>query len=132
LEYHVSRTGVSSSPVIGRPITGNARPSELCSYPGDAATLVPLYHQTRGHNAGVHALAMDAIRTRPRRPERYPMTAPYQAYLLTKNPAYLAELRAQAQKYAQEQVDVPYTTSPGVVKLYQFAMAWTELLLAYE
>ncbi|WP_165949151.1 golvesin C-terminal-like domain-containing protein [Kribbella turkmenica] len=133
IEYHVSRPGHGSTPIIGKPVYGNRNLYRIGRVSGDASTLVPIYEQTRGQNAGIHNLAMDLIRRRPPREARTPMSNPLQAYLLTRNPAYLAELRAEARRYLRDEIMRPYTTNqPENGFAYWHSKAWTELLVTYE
>ncbi|SEF18241.1 NEW3 domain-containing protein [Jiangella alba] len=133
VEYHLSRANHGSTPVKGAPVYGNPDLYRIGRIPGDASTLVPLYEQTRGQNAGLHALAMDLIRQRPARDARTPMSTPLQAYVLTGNEAYLAEARAEARRLIRDQIMRPYTTNAAENEFgYHYVKAWTELLVLFE
>ncbi|WP_157988013.1 golvesin C-terminal-like domain-containing protein [Jiangella endophytica] len=133
VEYHLSRANHGSTPVKGAPVYGNPDLYRIGRIPGDASTLVPLYEQTRGQNAGIHALAMDLIRQRPARDARTPMSTPLQAYVLTGNEAYLAEARAEARRLIRDQIMRPYTTNAAENEFgYHYVKAWTELLVLFE
>lgn len=133
IEYHLSRANIGSTPVKGKPVYGSLNNYRIGRIPGDASTLVPLYQQTRGQNAGIHRLAMDAIKQRPSREGRTPMSTPLQAYVLTGNAAYLAEAKAEAHRYLRDNILTPYTTNQGENGFgYHYSKAWTELLVLYE
>ncbi|SDU57262.1 golvesin C-terminal-like domain-containing protein [Jiangella alkaliphila] len=133
VEYHLSRAGHGSTPVKGAPVYGNPDLYRIGRIPGDASTLVPLYEQTRGQNAGLHSLAMELIRQRPGRDARTPMSTPLQAYVLTGNEAYLAEARAEARRLIRDQIMRPYATNAAENEFgYHYVKAWTELLVLFE
>ncbi|PZF85755.1 golvesin C-terminal-like domain-containing protein [Jiangella anatolica] len=133
VEYHLSRAGHGSTPVKGAPVYGNPDLYRIGRIPGDASTLVPLYEQTRGQNAGLHALARQLIRQRPGRDARTPMSTPLQAYVLTGNEAYLAEARAEARRLIRDQIMRPYTKNAAENEFgYHYVKAWTELLVLFE
>jgi hypothetical protein len=135
MEYQLSRTGISWTPILGHAAPGNSRPSGLCALPRDASTLVPLWKQTHGQSGGIRALALQVIRSAPKMSERdrTPMNNPLEAYALTQNPAHLAELHAAARLYAKTQVLTPYDSQLADGQQYYFySKAWTELFLAYE
>lgn len=133
LEYHLSRPNHGSTPIKGKPVYGNLELYRIGRIPGDASTLVPLYRQTRGQNAGIHELAMRMIRERPPRDARTPMSTPLQAYVLTENPAYLAEARAEGRRYLRDQIHRAYTANEAENGFgYNYVKAWTELLVLYE
>ncbi|WP_053203181.1 NEW3 domain-containing protein [Jiangella muralis] len=133
VEYHLSRANHGSTPVKGALVYGNPDLYRIGRIPGDASTLVPLYEQTRGQNAGIHALAKELIRQRPGRDARTPMSTPLQAYVLTGNEAYLAEARAEARRLIRDQIMRAYTTNAAENEFgYHYVKAWTELLVLFE
>lgn len=133
LEFHVSRENHAWTPVKGKITEGATSYYKLGSMPGDASTLVPLYRLGQEQSGGVFAMAMSAVRTRPNKGSRTPMSTPLQAYALTGNAAYLAEARSEARRYVQREVDPPYVKNvAGNGFQYNYSKAWTELFLVAE
>lgn len=133
VEYHLSRANHGSTPVPGKTVYGNPDLYRIGRIPGDASTLVPLYEQTRGQNAGIHRLARDLIAQNPSRDGRTPVSTPLQAYVLTGNEAHLAEARAEARRYIRDQIARPYTTNQAENGFgYNYVKGWTELLELFE
>ncbi|SEF18239.1 NEW3 domain-containing protein [Jiangella alba] len=133
VEYHVSRANHGSTPVPGKTVYGNPNLYRIGRVPGDASTLVPLYQQTRGQNAGIHRLARELIAQNPPRDGRTPVSTPLQAYVLTGNEAHLAEARAEARRYIRDQIARPYTTNQAENGFgYNYVKGWTELLELFE
>ncbi|MFE9656965.1 NEW3 domain-containing protein [Micromonospora sp. NPDC006431] len=133
LEYQVSRNGIGWTPIKENPVYGNTDSWRIGSVSGDASTLVPLYQQTRGQVAGLHELALKAIEERPRKDNRTPVSTPLAAWRLTGNPAYLAEAKAEADRYITAQIDPPYTTNTGENEFqFNHSKGWLELLELYE
>ncbi|TWD79301.1 alpha-galactosidase-like protein [Kribbella amoyensis] len=133
VEFHLSRENHAWTPVKGKITEGSTSYYRLGGTPGDASTLVPLYRLGQEQSGGVFAMAMNAIRNRPNKGSRTPMSTPLQAYLLTGNAAYLAEARSEARRYVQREVDPPYTKNvAGNGFQYNYSKAWTELFLVGE
>ncbi|MER7443833.1 NEW3 domain-containing protein [Micromonospora avicenniae] len=133
LEYQVSRNGVGWTPIKGNPVYGDTNAWRLGSVAGDASTLVPLYEQTRGQVAGLHELALKSIEERPRKDSRTPVSTPLAAWRLTGNAAYLAEAKAEADRYLAGEIDPPYTTNVGENAFqFNYSKGWVELLELYE
>lgn len=134
LEFQLSRTGYWWTPLLGVPVPGNPKPHGLCSVPRDASTLVPLFRQTHGQNAGIRALALRTIRNPPSLGrDRNPINTPLQAYALTETPHYLAELHATARLYARDEVMTASRSQISDTQMqYFYSKAWTELLMSYE
>lgn len=133
LEYHVSRWGHGSTPIIGNPVYGNRNLYRVGQVSGEASTLVPLYQMTRRQNAGLHDLAMEMLRQRPNKETKTTLSNPLQGFLLTGDEAFLAEIRAEARRLIRDEIDAPYTTNqPESGFGYWYVKAWLELLVAYE
>ncbi|TDC48140.1 hypothetical protein E1212_22140 [Jiangella ureilytica] len=133
IEYHLSRAGHGSTPVPGASVYGDPNLYRIGRVPGDASTLVPLYEQTRGQNAGIHRLARDLVKQRPSRDGRTPVSTPLQAYVLTGNQAHLAEAKAEARRYLRDLIMRPYTTNQAENGFgYNYVKGWTELLVLFE
>ncbi|TDD26813.1 hypothetical protein E1218_12200 [Kribbella turkmenica] len=133
VEYQLSRNGHGWTPIKDNPIYGDRTRWKLGAVPGDASTLVPLSQQTGGANAGIQELAMRSIAERPNRDNRTPISTPLAAYRLTGNKAYLAEARAEANRYIQNEIDPAYTTNvPENHFQFNYSKGWIELLELYE
>ncbi|MFG3421633.1 NEW3 domain-containing protein [Micromonospora sp. NPDC048063] len=133
LEYQVSRNGIGWTPIKQNPVYGDTNAWRVGSVAGDASTLVPLYQQTRGQVAGLHELALKSIEERVRKDSRTPVSTPLAAWRLTGNPAYLAEAKAEADRYITAQIDPPYTTNVAENGFqFNYSKGWIELLELYE
>ncbi|WP_406108672.1 NEW3 domain-containing protein [Micromonospora globbae] len=133
LEYQVSRNGIGWTPIKGNPVYGDTNAWRVASVAGDASTLVPLYEQTRGQVAGLHELALKSIQDNPRKDSRTPVSTPLAAWRLTGDPAYLAEAKAEADRYIAAQIDPPYTTNIAENGFqFNYSKGWIELLELYE
>ncbi|MBE1613243.1 NEW3 domain-containing protein [Actinopolymorpha pittospori] len=133
IEYQLSRKGIGYTPIKGKAVYGDATQYRVGKVPGDAATLVPLYLQTRGQNAGIHKLAMDVLLADRQGLERTPVSVPLAGYLLTGDPAYLAEAKTTALRYIRDLIDTPYTTNLADNSFgYSYSKGWTELLVLFE
>ncbi|WP_043347607.1 NEW3 domain-containing protein [Beutenbergia cavernae] len=135
IEYHVSRRNHGTTPIVGHDVYGDASITSwgLGGVSGDASTLVPLYQQTRGQNAGLFELAMGTIANPPFRDTRTPMSTPIQAYRITGDEAWLAEALARARHYARTEIDVPYTRNgPEGSFGFTYSKAWLELFVLHE
>ncbi|MFG1955313.1 NEW3 domain-containing protein [Micromonospora sp. NPDC048830] len=133
LEYQVSRNNIGWTPIKQNPVYGDTNAWRIGSVAGDASTLVPLYQQTRGQVAGLHELALKSIEDRPRKDSRTPVSTPLAAWRLTGNPAYLAEAKAEADRYVAAQIDPPYTTNIAENGFqFNYSKGWIELLELYE
>ncbi|WP_020576300.1 NEW3 domain-containing protein [Actinopolymorpha alba] len=133
IEYQLSRKGIGYTPIKGKAVYGDTTQYRVGKVPGDAATLGPLYLQTRGQNAGIHKLAMDVLLADKQGDHRTPVSVPLAGYLLTRDPAYLAEATTTALRYIHDLIDTPYTTNVAESSFgYAYAKGWTELLVLYE
>ncbi|SCL32511.1 NPCBM-associated, NEW3 domain of alpha-galactosidase [Micromonospora pallida] len=133
LEYQVSRNNIGWTPIKENPVYGDTNAWRMGSISGDASTLVPLYEQTRGQVAGLHELALKSIEDRVRKDSRTPVSTPLAAWRLTGNPAYLAEAKAEADRYITAQIDPAYTTNIAENGFqFNYSKGWIELLELYE
>lgn len=133
IEYQLSRKGIGYTPIKGKAVYGDATQYRVGKVPGDAATLAPLYLQTRGQNAGIHKLAMDVLLADRQGLERTPVSVPLAGYLLTRDPAYLAEATTTALRYIKDLIDTPYTTNLTDSSFgCSYSKGWTELLVLFE
>jgi hypothetical protein len=137
LEYQISRRNVGTTPVAGSPIYGDTSlyTHAIGGYVHDASTLVPMWSLTKGQVAGFHRAAKDLIVTRPAyQPDyRSPWSTPMQAYLLSGDPARLAEATAIARRYARDQVDTAYARNVTELQFaFNYSKAWLELFILFE
>lgn len=133
IEYQLSRKGIGYTPIKGKGVYGDLTQYRVGKVPGDAATLAPLYLQTRGQNAGIHKLAMDVLLADRQGDHRTPVSVPLAGYLLTRDPAYLAEATTTALRYIADEIDTAYTTNVSESSFgYRYSKGWTELLVLYE
>lgn len=137
LEYQVSRRNVGTTPIPGSPIYGDTGLSThaLGSYVHDASVLVPMWQLTKGQNGGLHRAAKDLIATRPAyQPDyRSPWSTAMQAWLLSGDPARLAEATAIARRYARDHILTPYSANVTELQFaFNYSKAWIELFMLYE
>jgi hypothetical protein len=133
VEYQLSRKSIGYTPIKGKAVYGDLTQYRVGKIPGDAATLGPLYRQTRGQNAGIHRLAMDVLLADKQGSARSPVTVPLAGHLLTGDPSYLAEAKAAALREIRDQISKPYSTNSSESEFgYSYVKGWTELLVLFE